>query len=506
MNDIIQFIFLFLIGTTVINFGISIVARVKTGNKEFNQLNYYWASLFLTFAAVALLNKNPTQIAFAYFFQFIPAFLKTKFLRDSRGIRSNWTFFLRAQAAGMVLSTFLLLYSDVGFTISLLPVTFTTCLPYWEPVWNALVTKRDESNWIEKGLSIVLLTSIVNHFNFAFFRLDESTAWWGWSISIAQYQSLMIFLPLLINHRRESNEIKNLKHTLAKFSNENVPSTHSSELYQQLEMHISQKELFFKQLQDTNSNLEEEREMNEMLIRTISHDLANPLTVIGAYIEMLHSGRINPEDSEKIWGRLRLNTQSALDMIGRIRNAILTRGQASFVSIHDVSVERSLKRTLDQFETRIKDKNLSIKLTNNVSLDTFVQAEENALCEHVFANILSNAIKFSYAGSEIEINVTEIDGQVKIEFRDHGTGIQVSRFEKRILMSTQGTKGEVGTGFGLMVMGYFLRTFGATIDMKSRTEGASKGTSVIITLNKSTSKEHMTMISSKDYSTANIFS
>jgi len=47
------------------------------------------------------------------------------------------------------------------------------------PIWHALVTNRRDASWIEKGMAYVFITGIVNHFNYALFRLDESTAWSG---------------------------------------------------------------------------------------------------------------------------------------------------------------------------------------------------------------------------------------------------------------------------------------------------------------------------------------
>lgn len=487
MNEVVKYIFFFLIGTTIINFGIAWAAKIKTKNKEFNQLIWYWTSLFATYVAVALLNDSPTAIGFAYFFQFIPAFLKTKVLRDSRGIESDWKKFLAVQAFGMVASAYLLLYTDLGFTISLLPVTFSTTLPYWEPVWNSLVSKRFEANWIEKGLSIVLLTSIINHFNYAFFRLEESAAWWGWGVSIAQYQCISIFLPLLINHRREVNERKNIEATLQKMSGQNTNhNVEIDELYRTLELQISQKEELTRKLQATNSNLEEEREMNEILIKTVSHDLANPLTVINAYIGMLQSGRIQESDVKMIWDRIQMNTKSALDMISRIRDAIVTRNQASIVAIHDVSIDRAIHRLMTQFDSRLKEKNVKIAYESSIPLDVYVAAEENTLTEHVFANILSNALKFSHEGSEIKIKVTEVDNTIRIAFIDSGIGIDPDRLEKRLLHSTEGTKGELGSGFGVMVMGYFLRQFDGTHHIHS--DGMDKGTTVTVSLKKSTAK------------------
>lgn len=145
-SEIVKFIFLFLLGTTLINFAIAMVARFKTGHREFNVLVYYWVTLLITYGAVAALNQNPTQIAFAYFFQFLPAFISAKVLRDARNLPSNWQNYLAIQLAGAGISAVLLLETDFGFTLSLLPVTLTTTLPSWAPIWDTLVVNRKSVN------------------------------------------------------------------------------------------------------------------------------------------------------------------------------------------------------------------------------------------------------------------------------------------------------------------------------------------------------------------------
>jgi K+-sensing histidine kinase KdpD len=133
-----------------------------------------------------------------------------------------------------------------------------------------------------------------------------------------------------------------------------------------------------------------------------------------------------------------------------------------------------------------------------------VEAEENALCEHVFTNVLSNAVKFSFEGSKILVTVKDIGEFITVEFQDFGTGIQETRLERGYLTSTQGTNGETGTGFGLMVMGYFLRKFGATIDIQSRAEGKDRGTTVTINLKKSLTTSSLPQVSQD--TSANIYS
>jgi len=405
-------------------------------------------------------------------------------LMDSRGLRFNLPFYTVVYFVGASVSAYLIFATQTDFTTSLLPVTFATALPLFPNVWDTLVTQRKESSWVEKGMGLTMATGIVNHFNFAFFRLDDSASWWGWGLAIIQYQCVSIFLPLMFNQRREDHERKNLELALTKISGVSASSSvEIDELYKTLEHQITLKEEFSQELKKTNMHLEDEREMNEILIKTISHDIANPLTVINAYVSMIESGRIPPEDYKKIIGKVSLSVDSALKMVTRIRNAIVTRNQASFLNIQNVSLDHSINQLISQFESRLNDKKIKVIYKNDHLENIFVRAEEHALNEHVFSNILSNSIKFSHEGSDIIISVIDMEDEVTVQFRDNGIGIKKDRMERRLLSSTHGTNGETGSGFGMIVMGYFLNQFGASYNLHS--DGVNKGTTISIKLKKS---------------------
>jgi signal transduction histidine kinase len=258
-------------------------------------------------------------------------------------------------------------------------------------------------------------------------------------------------------------------------------SVEIDELYRALELQIGQKEEFSKQVSEMNRNLEEEREMNEILIKTISHDLANPLTVVNAYMEMMIEGRIAEEDYDKIRQRMRLNLQSAMDMIARIRTTILTKSEAEVVTVVPVELKTAIQRLETLFESRLREKNLTLNITGDLT-DLVVLSDENALVEQVFSNILSNAVKFSYANSDILIELRSDHKTISVEFRDYGVGMNTAQAEK--LISTRGTNGEEGTGFGLIVMRYFLRKFDAELRIISHAQSDQKGTSFVVVLNR----------------------
>jgi len=458
--------------------------RVKTKNKELNDLVIYWPTIILTYIAAALLSGSPKEIGISYFFQIFSSNLIVKMMCRSQGIKIRWIPYLGFQVAAIATAAYLLYFTDVSFTASLIPVSLGFTLPFIRPIWHSLVANRKNSNYLEKAMGFVFITGIINHFNFAFFRLDPNAAWWGWSVSLAQYQCLSLFLPLLINYRREVKEIAQLNAAITKISGKNnIEDTKLETLYANLDFQISQKEEFYCLLQETNKNLEEERETNEILIRTISHDLANPLTVISTYSEMLRAEKFkSQEEIDKIWDRIKFNITSALSMMQRIRGAILNRTHASLITIQPVSLANCLNRLTELFASRLADKNITLQIENYLDPQTQVMAEENGLTEHVLANILSNAIKFSYKNDKILLTVMEEKQSIIINIRDFGVGIKQKPKASPMYTSSEGTEGENGTGFGLMVTGYFVRKFNGELDISSAP--SSQGTLVCLKLPK----------------------
>lgn len=195
---------------------------------------------------------------------------------------------------------------------------------------------------------------------------------------------------------------------------------------------------------------------------------------------MINSGRIPPKDLDQTLERIRESTKSALEMIQRIRNAIVTRNQSNLTTIQDVDVEYAIRNLLNLFEARLAEKEIKVVYENMLPPGILVAAESRTLTEHVFANVLSNAIKFSYPNSTIRILVTHKDKHVYVEFLDHGMGFNKLRTEKGYIHPNEGTNGELGSGLGLILMGYFLRKFEGSYAISS--EGQGKGTKVVIQL------------------------
>ena len=195
----------------------------------------------------------------------------------------------------------------------------------------------------------------------------------------------------------------------------------------------------------------------------ISHDLRNTAISINRSVKILadNSPNMSATDCKNFLTELSLTTDTQVELLGQIFEM----------------VEKQLYKLL-------KDKRISIK--SNIADEVCVEADFNMI-SIVIRNILSNAIKFSYPDSVIDVVVNEIGGdKVLVEIKDYGIGMTeqdiADCFRLDRSVSIKGTAGEVGTGLGLVVCREMLGKHNSVLNITSQ---RGKGSVFSFTLNKS---------------------
>jgi signal transduction histidine kinase len=103
----------------------------------------------------------------------------------------------------------------------------------------------------------------------------------------------------------------------------------------------------------------------------------------------------------------------------------------------------------------------------------------------VLANLVSNAIKFSAAGSAIDLAIEQAAGKVVLRLEDCGTGrpeeAKNAFAAGHQAPSSLGSSGETGTGYGLLLAREYVEAMGGTLDLRPR-EGGGLTASVSLLL------------------------
>jgi signal transduction histidine kinase len=132
-----------------------------------------------------------------------------------------------------------------------------------------------------------------------------------------------------------------------------------------------------------------------------------------------------------------------------------SRTQLGQLQIHNdnVNLKQIIQNTTDLLNNQARLKNISI--INDSPDDVFVTTDMNVLST-ILRNFISNAIKFSHNGSQIQIHTFTQNGSAKISVIDSGIGISEADVEKlfnlAVKFTTYGTAKEKGTGLGLILV------------------------------------------------------
>lgn len=236
---------------------------------------------------------------------------------------------------------------------------------------------------------------------------------------------------------------------------------------------------YFKTIQIQNRKLYNQAEDNNSLVRILSHDLKNSLNVIQAYAKKIQH--------EKILS----SSLNMIEMIHHVEEIIALEGNKKEIVVYPVDVVEVIKKAIELFSEKIIEKKVDILFLNKTQEEqVLIKAEKTGLLNQVLANLISNALKFSFENSKITIILEKGWNMAWVKISDTGIGIPQNMigdlFNKYKKTTRPGTKQEKGTGFGLPLVKTYVELFGGNIEVNSTEKtdiSTDHGTTFVLTFN-----------------------
>jgi PAS domain S-box-containing protein len=222
--------------------------------------------------------------------------------------------------------------------------------------------------------------------------------------------------------------------------------------------------------------------MKDEFISTVSHELRTPLTSLRGALGLLAGGALanRPEKTQQMLEIAISNSDRLVRLVNDILD--LERISSGKTELHSTmcSAEDLLRRAAGVQQARAPRPNIRIFFAAN---GVNVWADPDRILQ-TLNNLVSNAIKFSPAGSEIHLTASYLDdGEALIEVRDQGRGIPADKLEHIFDRFQQGDASDSramgGTGLGLAICRSIINQHGGRIWATSL-EG--QGTTIHFTL------------------------
>jgi PAS domain S-box-containing protein len=195
-------------------------------------------------------------------------------------------------------------------------------------------------------------------------------------------------------------------------------------------------------------------QMKRDFVSIVSHELRTPLTAIRGALGLILGGATGkaPEKMNDLIKIADDNTQRLLHIINDILD--IDKIESGVLEYHFSNVPVML--LVDKAVTNNSSyaQQYDVKLLITKRLEACINADNNRIMQ-VLDNLVSNAIKFSPKGGEVELSVTRHDSNIRISVRDYGPGIptdfQDKLFDKFTQADFSNTRGASGAGLGLNI-------------------------------------------------------
>jgi signal transduction histidine kinase len=220
-------------------------------------------------------------------------------------------------------------------------------------------------------------------------------------------------------------------------------------------------------------DISERREVDRLkseFVSTVSHELRTPLTSIRGSLGLLAAGVLG-DLPPQVRDLVRLAERNAVRLTALINDILdferLDNGRLE-MQIADVDLQPLFEQSLESVRPVADQQRIALACTPT---QIRLRADADRIVQ-VLVNLLSNALKFSPAWSEIQVWAEQReDGWARIFVSDQGLGIPDGYhqriFERFAQVETSDRRGQGGTGLGLAICKAIVEHHGGRIGVDS---------------------------------------
>jgi signal transduction histidine kinase len=225
-----------------------------------------------------------------------------------------------------------------------------------------------------------------------------------------------------------------------------------------------------------NALLQEKDHRQNEYVSRVTHDIKGHLSAVKSCLDLVTAKMVGPLNDKQ------------LDLTQRASQRT-TKCMAFVTALHKLSNLRlsdelemkkfSLKKTvldaIEAVENKAKDK--AIHLTYNIEPEADDMYGNDVLIEETIANLLMNAVKYTFAGGSVKVDVAGHDDSVLVRISDTGIGIPTDEIGKLFAEFYRASNAKSvekdGTGLGLSIAKEVVERHGGRIWAENQAGGGS---------------------------------
>ena len=201
-------------------------------------------------------------------------------------------------------------------------------------------------------------------------------------------------------------------------------------------------------------------------VSNVSHELKTPLAVLHNYGALLEEPNLSEEKRLEYAKAINRETKHLSELVTNILKLNKLESQKITPSLRTCNVSETLCESLITFESEWDIKKLEIE--TDIEEDVYIRSDPEMLMI-IWANLFSNALKFTPEGGKISVNLKKNGNRVAVSVSDTGCGMDEATMKRIFDKFYQGdtSHSEKGNGLGLALVKRVIDMLGGVITVES---------------------------------------
>lgn len=241
----------------------------------------------------------------------------------------------------------------------------------------------------------------------------------------------------------------------------------SEQVIKRLELSRTKREL--QKNFDTLSNI---NALRTRLINVLAHDIRGPISSMRVVMDLMADGDLTAEERVEFAHSMSDVLTQTDDLLQNILDWGKAIGFEEMFNLSEVPVHDIIEDVCELTSSQAQIKKVKVVDVSEEALQ--VQLDVNVF-RLVLRNLVTNAVKYSKPNSTVEVKSFMENNALRLEVVDDGVGMtddqMANMFAGGVQKSTKGTRGEAGTGLGLMFVKDMIDKYNGQIYVERNSSG-----------------------------------
>lgn len=210
-------------------------------------------------------------------------------------------------------------------------------------------------------------------------------------------------------------------------------------------------------------------------IATVSHEFKTPIASMKMSLQLLENEKMGilNEEQKNLVDSIKDDTNRLLRTTGELLNITQVETGKTGLEMASCDAMTLINEAIESNKIAAAAKNISVETVIPDALPEILADAEKTIW--VISNLISNAIRYSYENSKVEIAAVVLPKKIEITVKDTGIGIAEKYLDKVFdkYFRVPGNQKE-GTGLGLAISREFMTAQGGSINVESNTGEGSR--------------------------------